>query len=411
MPNSNKPLHIAIVTETFSPEVNGVAMTLGRIVQGLLAQGHTVQVHRPRQIHETAANNLLQHTNQPNLQEHLYAGLPIPGYGELRFGVPARARLIQHWRKLRPDIVHVVTEGPLGLSAVSAASALHLASSSSFHTNFQSYSRHYGIGLMHATIDRYLRHVHNKTLATMVPTQAMRQELQSRGYNNTCVVSRGVEIDLFSPCKRSEALRQQWGVQADDLALLHVGRLAKEKNIALVVETYRAIKAKQPSAKLVLVGDGPLRKTLEQSCPDVLFAGVQKHEELASHYASADIFLFPSVTETFGNVVPESLASGLAVVSYARAAALELITHQQNGILAAQEDEAHFIAAAMTLANDHNAIKKLRLAAASSVAHLRWKSVVDQFTQILEAAKETHRKKFHPAIGEHLATPLRLPIA
>ena len=410
-PLSNKPLHIAVVTETFAPEVNGVAMTLGRIVQGLLEKGHTVQVHRPRQLHETASTQVIEHSHQPGLQEHLYAGLPIPGYCELRFGIPAKGRLLQHWRSCRPDMVHVVTEGPLGLSAVAAASAMHLPCSSSFHTNFQSYSKHYGVGLMHAAIDRYLCHLHNKTLATMVPTQAMQQELQLRGYQNTCVVSRGVEIDLFCPSKRSETLRQQWGVQADELVMLHVGRLAKEKNIALVLATYRALQTQHPTAKLVLVGDGPLRKGLEQSCPDVFFAGVQKNEALASHYASADVFLFPSVTETFGNVVPEALASGLAVVSFARASALELITHQYNGILAAQEDEAHFIEAAKMLLNDLSTLQKIRCEAAQSVAHLRWSAVVDQFTSTLKTAKETHRQKYYPAIGEQLATPMRLSSA
>ena len=410
-PGNNAPLHLAIVTETYDPEVNGVAMTLGRIVNGLIAQGHTVQLHRPRQLHEPASCHAVHHKATPNLKEFLYAGLPIPGYAGLRFGVPAQRRLMEHWRTSRPDMVHVVTEGPLGLSAVSCARAMHLPISSSFHTNFQSYSKHYGVGLLHRSIDRYLRNLHNKTLATMVPTQAMQQELHLRGYKNTKIVSRGVEIDLFSPAKRSESLRQEWGVRDHDLVLMHVGRIAKEKNIAVLIAAYRAILAKHASTKLVLVGDGPLRKALEQSCPEAIFAGVQKHESLARYYASADVFLFPSVTETFGNVVTEALASGLAVVSFARAAALELIRHNDSGVLATQEDQAHFVEASLNMVSNMAAMHNMRQAAVASVAHLRWSAVVDSFVRTLEDAKENHRQKYYPAIGERLATPLRLSSA
>ena len=404
-------LKIAVVTETYAPEVNGVAMTLGRIVNGLLARGHEVQLHRPRQTHEAGLPYAIKNTFSSGLQEHLYRGLPLPGYGELRFGTPAQSRLFQQWRKARPDIVHVVTEGPLGQSAVAAARKLHLPLSSSFHTNFQSYSQHYGVGLMHTAIDGYLRSLHNKTQATMVPTQAMLQALQARGYENLSVVSRGVAIELFSPVKRSSALRAEWRAQPDDLIVLYVGRLAKEKNVGLVITAFRAIQQRLPSAKLVWVGDGPLRKHLEQSCPQAVFAGVQQHEALAQHYASADVFLFPSVTETFGNVVPEALASGLAVVSFARAAALELISHGHNGVLAQQEDEAHFVAAALALVSDRAALQNMRLAAAGSVAHMRWNAVFDRFIHTLHGVLAEHRKKFYPVIGECLATPIRLTSA
>ncbi len=401
-------LNIAVVTETFAPEVNGVAMTLGRIVHGLAQRGHQLMVHRPRQAHEDLVAPSAQSQGQPTFQQTLYTGLPIPGYSELRFGAPAKNRFIKQWRAKRPDIVHVVTEGPLGLSAVAAAKALHLPVSSSFHTNFQSYSQHYGVGLLHATIDRYLRHLHNRTLTTMVPTRAMQHELSERGYKNLAVVSRGVEISLFSPSKRSIALRQQWGLRDQDVALLHVGRLAKEKNIQLVVDSYRAIQEQHPRTKLVLVGDGPMRQELQQRYPEVIFSGVQKHEALAQHYASADVFLFPSVTETFGNVVTEALASGLGLVSFARAAALELVQHERNGMLVMQEDPEKFMQMALALVNDKPCLQTIRKAAAPSVAHVHWDAVLDAFIYTLQTAREVHRKRYFPAIGEALAMPLRL---
>jgi glycosyltransferase involved in cell wall biosynthesis len=378
-------LRIAIVTETFPPEVNGVAMTLGRIVDGLIQRGHAVQVVRPRQPREGLPSA------RDGLDEVLSKGMPLPAYGELRFGLPSKNRLNKLWAANRPDIVHVVTEGPLGWSAVAAARKLQLPVTSSFHTNFQTYSQHYGIGLLKTPIETYLRKLHNRTQATMVPTRSMQQELQRRGYANVTVVSRGVDTALFNPGRRSEALRESWGAGPDDTVLMLVGRLAKEKNVGLLVSAYRAILAREPQAKLVLVGDGPLRKTLELSCPQAHFAGVRKHEDLAAHYASADLFVFPSLTETYGNVVPEALASGLAVLSYAHAAARELITSGHNGVLVDAGDELGFVDAAVELASDRALQQRLRQASAPSVAHLAWDAIYSGFESVLRGVLQQGR--------------------
>jgi len=393
-------LRVAIVTETFPPEVNGVAMTLGRIVDGLLQRGHAIQVVRPRQAKE--ANPV----SRAGLDEVLSTGVPVPAYGELRFGLPSKNRLIKLWSEKRPDIVHVVTEGPLGWSAVAAARALQIPVTSSFHTNFQSYSQHYGIGLFKKPIEGYLKKLHNRTQATLVPTRAMVAELQSRGYNNVSLMSRGVATDQFHPDRRSRALRATWGVEPNTLVAIHVGRLAKEKNIALVISAFRAIQTRVPDAKLVFVGDGPLRKQVEVACPDAIFAGVRKGAELAMHYASGDLFLFPSLTETFGNVVPEALASGLAVLSYAHAAAKELITDGSNGALVTKTDEFEFIDAAVALALDPVKLARIRYAAPTSVAHVGWDAVYDSFVETLSGVLERHGRQFTQLSQPVQATPL-----
>ena len=390
-------LRIAIVTETFPPEVNGVAMTLGRIVEGLLKRGHAVQVVRPRQGNETDASP------RDGLHEVLSKGLPLPAYGELRFGLPSKSRLTSLWAEKRPDIVHVVTEGPLGWSAVAAARKLQLPITSSFHTNFQSYSQHYGIGLLKSPIESYLRKLHNRTQATMVPTRAMVQELQARGYHNVTLLSRGVATEQFSPNHRSDALRAQWGAQGNDPVVLLVGRLAKEKNVGLVVSAYRAIQTRLPRAKLVLVGDGPLRKALEEACPEAHFAGIRKGADLAAYYASADLFLFASVTETFGNVVPEAMASGLAVVSYDCAAAKELIVSGDNGLLVPAGDDIAFINACVNLATDAVRIDQYRSRAVTSVAHRSWDHIYDSFVQTLRHVLDGHGHQFAPAANPFLS--------
>jgi glycosyltransferase involved in cell wall biosynthesis len=381
-------LRIAIVTETFPPEVNGVAMTLGRIVEGLLQRGHSVQLVRPRQERENSI------PTSGGLDEVLCQGIQIPTYKDLRFGLPLKSRLTKLWKGKRPDIVHVATEGPLGWSAVAAARKLQLPITSSFHTNFHSYSQHYGMGLLKTPIESYLRKLHNRTDATMVPTKALMQDLQGRGFNNVTLLSRGVATDHYTPAKRSQALRSSWGASTDDVVVLFVSRLAKEKNVGLAISAFRAIKLQQPGARLVFVGDGPMRKQLQESCPEAVFAGVRKGEDLAAHYASGDVFLFPSLTETFGNVVPEALASGLAVLSYAQAGARELIISEQNGVLVHPGEELEFVNAAVELATNLHKQQKVRQAAAASVAHLGWEAIYSSFAATLYSVLDRHDSHF-----------------
>jgi glycosyltransferase involved in cell wall biosynthesis len=340
------------------------------------------------------------------LDEVLSAGLPLPAYGDLRFGLPSKRRLVKLWEERRPDIVHVATEGPLGWSAVAAARSLQLPITSSFHTNFQNYSQHYGVGFFKKPIDSYLRKLHNRTQATMVPTRAMVTELQSRGYKNVTLMSRGVATELFHPDKRSLELRGSWGVDPETLVVVHVGRLAKEKNIPLVISAFHAIQLRVPNVKMVFVGDGPMRKQLELTCPEAIFSGMRKGEELASHYASGDLFLFPSLTETFGNVVPEALASGLAVLSYARAAADELIVDGRNGVLVSDTDELNFVNAAVALASDPAKINMIRQAAPSSVAQVGWDAVHDNFVETLTGVLGRHGNHFGAGFNPQTTLPL-----
>ncbi|MCX8087515.1 MAG: glycosyltransferase family 1 protein [Rhodocyclaceae bacterium] len=375
-------LSVALVTETYLPEVNGVAMTLGRLVEGLQARNHRIELIRPRQQHETIG---LQTDGSL-----LLPGLPIPRYPELRFGLPATRRLLAHWRKSPPDIVHIATEGPLGLSALFAARRLGLPVVSTFHTNFHRYSAHYGIGWMRRGIERYLRWFHNHTAATLVPTPALAEELTQQGYRDVSVLSRGVDTELFNPARRSMALREAWGAGPDDLVCLVVGRLAPEKNLKLALAAFGAIRAKYPKARLVCVGDGPLRAQLERRHPECLCVGARFGKDLAAHYASADLFLFPSLTETFGNVVVEALASGLPVVAFDLAAASELIHDGENGRLVPPGDEAAFIAAAQSLATALSERPELRLTAAMSVCHLDWERIYDGYIALLSGIIDRH---------------------
>ena len=376
--HTSSPLRIAMVTETYPPEVNGVAITVGCMVHGLRQRQHQIHLIRPRQHAQDRA------AQESGYEETLVPGMPIPGYPGLKSGLPAKGKLLRLWQKQRPDVVHIATEGLLGWSACSAARKLGIPVSTDFHTNFHNYSQHYGVGWLNKPIAAYLRHFHNKAHCTLVPTRSLQQELMQKGYKDVLVVSRGVDAELFHPEKRSVELRQQWGATDDTPVVILVSRLAAEKNLPVVIQAFERMRAVKPEARLVMVGDGPARAALEQQHPHVIFAGMRTGDDLAAHYASADIFLYPSLTETYGNVTVEAMASGLAVLAYEYAAARQHIHHDVNGLLAPFDDAASFVGQAAALITDPGRVQRLRTQARQTVAMLTWEHVMVQLESVLE---------------------------
>ena len=368
---ARRSLRVAVVTETYPPEVNGVAATIARVVDGLHGRGHELQLVRPRQGRHDSAGDA------DRMLHLLVRGLPIPRYPQLKMGLPSTRALVKLWTTHRPDVVHVVTEGPLGWSALQAARHLRLPVVSDFRTNFHAYMRHYGLAWLHNPMRVYLRKFHNRTACTMVPTEGLRSELAASGFERLRVVSRGVDTRQFDPSRRSDALRAKWGAHRSTSVVLCVGRLAAEKNLDLLLTAFESMRAEVPGVRLVLVGDGPDRAQLAQRCPGAVFAGMQHGEDLAAHYASADIFLFPSVTETFGNVVPEAMASGLAVVGFDYAAAGQLIRHGDNGLLVRMADHESFCDVARGLVGELPRARALGAQARLTACRLDWGRIVD----------------------------------
>lgn len=367
-------MRIAYVTETWPPEVNGVAMTAARTVAYLRERGHQVDLVRPRQGGELKADNAL-----------LMPSVPIPLYRDLRMGLPAQRRLARYWQQTRPDLVHVATEGPLGWTAISAARELGLPRTSDFRTRFDAYTRYYAPGFLTSTVTNYLRHFHNRCALTFVPTLELRRSLAKLGFENMVVSARGVDCQFFDPAWRSDALRAHWGARGP--VALTVGRLAREKNLILAVRAYHAMRAREPNLRWVVVGDGPFAGALTRLCPDALLVGTQRGQDLARHFASADLFLFPSLTETFGNVTLEAMASGLPVVAYRTAAAAMHVQSGINGFVATPGHEAGFIRDAVQLAGDAALRSRLGAAARATALTLDWNQVLGAFeTELLRVA-------------------------
>jgi glycosyltransferase involved in cell wall biosynthesis len=365
-------LHIELVTETYPPDVNGVALTVQALEHGLRQQGHAVGIVRPQRDDESP---------RPDPGLLLVEGAPIPRYPGLRFGLPAGKRLAARWMAQRPDAVYIATEGPLGWSALRACRRLGIPVATGFHTRFDDYVGRYGAGFLSPWVFSWLRRFHNKADATLVPTRELEDDLRQQGFRQVRRLGRAVDTRQFHPGWRDDTLRAQW-TSGSDPVVLHVGRIAPEKNLPLAVRSFRALQAQRPGARFVWVGDGPARAELQAANPDFIFAGVQRGDALARHFASADLFCFPSLSETFGNVTLEAMASGLATVAFDYGAAREHLCNDVHGATVAFGDEAGFVEAFLRTGLRAD-LDTLGPAARQAVLHLEPGQVAADFAMLL----------------------------
>jgi glycosyltransferase involved in cell wall biosynthesis len=391
-------MRYVIVTETYPPEVNGVALTVHSLETGMRERGHRVDVVRPRQSREEVAQ----------AHETLVAGLPLPRYPGLRFGLPALRTLEYLWKRQRPDAIYVATEGPLGWAALRVARKLGIASASGFHTRFDHYMRDYGAAFLQGTALAWMRHFHEGADATLVPTEELGEFLAGAGFTKIVRLSRAVDTAVFDPRRHDPALRAQWGLAEDDLAAIYLGRIAAEKNLDLAIRAFRQIQRLQPRARFVWVGDGPERARIERENPDFLFCGMQRGEVLGRHFASADLFLFPSMSETYGNVTLEALASGVPTIAFDYGAARERLRNGESGAAIACggdpiDAERAFIAASVAIAGDTQLRRRMRQAARASVESLDPREVAADFDRILVTLKNTRARHERHAVATKTA--------
>ncbi|MGB0373093.1 MAG: glycosyltransferase family 4 protein [Opitutales bacterium] len=375
-------MRVSIITETFPPEINGVAMTLNRVARGLVAEGHEVLVIRPKQRDDKVSEH--KHV----FREVCVPGMPIPGYQSLNFGLPSGGKIHTVWKTWRPDVVYIATEGPLGFSAIGAADKLQIPTTSGFHTNFNQYMADYNLPFLKDVAGGYLRWFHNKTLATFAPSPDTIRELEALGLLNLRLLGRGVDTQLFTPERRSRELRESWGAGPEDPVAIYVSRMAAEKNLPLAIEAMEHLRKINPRTRCVFVGDGPERENMIRRHPDFIFAGMRRDEDLAAHYASADLFIFPSTSETFGNVVTEALASGLVAVAFNYAAPKLYIESGENGYLVPFGDEAAFVKVCEQSLRERENWPQIRQAARETSLGLGWKRIIEGFVENLQEASE-----------------------
>lgn len=289
-------MRIALVTDAWLPQVNGVVTTLGHVVRQLEAIGDEVLVIQPR----------------------LFRTWPCPRYPEIRLAWMPGRKVRRLLREFTPDAIHIATEGALGIAARLYCGRRRLRFNTSYHTQFPQYLRRYAL-IPEGWTYRLMRWFHGRAKATLVPTARVKDELDARGFTNVRVWTRGVDTDLFRPGDKSF-------LPGERPISLYVGRIAREKNIEAFLE------ADVPGTKY-LVGDGPVRASLEKKYPAARFVGVKKGAELARHYAAADVFVFPSRTDTFGVVMLEAMACGVPVAAYPVTGPIDVVKSGASGVL------------------------------------------------------------------------------
>lgn len=295
---------IAIITDAWFPHVSGVAVTLRETKKQLENMGHEVLIIGP---------------------SHFKFTIPLPGYPEIKLAFFAGRSLRKMLDDFNPDAIHISVEGPLGFSARSYCVRKRLRFSSAYHTRFPEYV-HVRVGIPISWSYAFLRWFHGRAVCTMVPSEALKKELESHGMKNLVLWSRGVDTVLFNPDNPAS-------LAGERPLFMYMGRIAVEKNL----EAF--LKLDLPGTMYV-VGDGPARKMLQAKYPDAIFTGYKFGEELSSHLAAADVFVFPSKTDTLGLVMLEANACGLPIASFYSQASLSVVEEGVNGALSDDLQEA-----------------------------------------------------------------------
>jgi glycosyltransferase involved in cell wall biosynthesis len=391
-------MRVTLVTETYFPQVNGVSRTLGELARFLTENGDLVQL-----IHPAYGAAVDQES------VHAVRSLTLPFYKELHLPFPPFGSTYRAIESFRPDIIHIATEATLGLSILRFALKRRLALVSSFHTNFDQYCAHYHVGWARGLIWRYLRWFHNRTRETYVPSETTIRELERLGFERTILWKRGVDSSLFRPGRPGRhAIRRALGWGDDDLVITYVSRIATEKNVGYLADALALVATHRRDVRILLVGDGPSRPGLERRIGSVAhFAGYRQGEDLADHYAASDIFAFASLTETFGNVVLEAMASGLPVVALRAGGVGETVRPGSTGILVEPEEPpARFASALLGLVEQPEGRRRMGQAARNYALSQSWDAIMaglrGRYQSLLDAQGV---RLFEGAAGRQMETP------
>jgi phosphatidylinositol alpha 1,6-mannosyltransferase len=371
-------MNVLYCTDTYPPQVNGVSVVTALSVAGLVARGCTVHVIAPK-YPEAMHASIFGDTGSASLTQ--IPSAPMPGYADIRVASPDARTIGRTVRALRPDIVHCATEFVIGRLGQRAAMRSGIPVVTSYHTDFGKYTEAYGVPWMRGTVTAYLTRFHQRARRTYTPGSPAREELLARGIQDVEVWGRGVDTKTFHPIKRDADLRSALGVD-DRFLFLHVGRLAAEKGVQVLIDAYAIARAALPpdSTRLVIAGAGPERPALQaRAGEDVQFLGyLQRDSELPRLYASADAFLFASTTETLGLVVLEAMSSGVPVIATPEGGVRDHLRHELNGLAYAANDTEALANAMVRMATDHALRQRLASGARQHAEQLTWEMEYDR---------------------------------
>jgi glycosyltransferase involved in cell wall biosynthesis len=377
-------VRIALFSEVYWPMVSGVGVTLLRLTQALEALGHQVRVY--------SASYALPKGQPDRPEVHRSPSIPLFLYPDVQWAFPRLRDVIDDVARFRPDVVHLATEFALGIAGLKAARQLRLPIIASAHTDYDKYAARYGVDWALRFGWHYLRWFYGQAHRVLCPSRIYEQHLHARGVVHTGLWSRGVDPDHFHPRFRSEPYRRALGVGPGDLLVTYIGRIAREKNLSHLLGAWDALAAERGSAKLVLVGRGPLEEEIRRrEIPGVRVLGLLHHRDLSEAYASADVFAFPSATETFGNSLLEAMGSGLPSLAAAAGGVLEFAQHGRNAWLVAPNSAPAIAQGLRRLLQDATLRRTLSHGGLQTARERGWDEVYDQLMEDYQDAVESRR--------------------
>lgn len=403
-----KKLKIAIFTETFLPQVNGVVRTIEKIVKHLEKKGHQVKLF--------AIGEGEDHYSQSPVIR--LAGVPFSFYKELYIVkpedkllgkltefdlsqtpiaalqalIPSKHSVVEkELEDFQPDLIHLATPVTLGAIGIYYVEKLKLPCLSTFHTDLASYAPMYQVPYMEEFVNAATKMIYSRTDRILVPSRSSQKQLRKLGLKNIGIFGRGVDYKLFDPHKSNKNILENYGLDPKKKTITYVGRLADEKSLPDLITSFKDLKQKHNDIQLLIIGDGPSKDNLLESLKEeqgYAFTGLKKGEELAELFASGDIFAFPSRTETFGQVVQEAMASGLPVVGYNSPGVRDLIQDTFNGYLV--DDQEGFTEAIAKLL-DTKTLDKLSQNAREFAKTRSWECIldglIDEYQKLIDVNK------------------------
>jgi glycosyltransferase involved in cell wall biosynthesis len=362
-----KELRVGLFTGNYSHTPDGVSLTLNRWVAYLLGENIPVLVFSP-----TVRNPRVAHVGEVVP----VPSIPMPGRPEYRLtlGFPRQARA--RFEAFGPTLVHLATPDQLGLQAMRRARAGRIQVVASYHTHFPVYLKYYHLGLFETLGWRFLRRFYGRVTHLYVPSSSIATELARKGIaSDIRIWARGVDVTLFSPVKRDPEWRRSLGIPRESPVIAFVSRLVWEKNLRAVIDTFRMLSGRLPGATFLIVGEGPARQPMQRMLRGARFTGHLGGEDLARAYASSDVFFFPSVTETFGNVTLEAMSCGLPVVVADAAGSKDLVEHGVNGFILPPEPATGFVDPLHLLATNEEKRRLMGRAARGRAQSYSWSNV------------------------------------
>ncbi len=371
-------MRILFCTDTYPPQVNGVSVVTALSVTGLRARGWEVEVIAPR--YPSDIPRIFERSMSDDGVTPI-ASIPLPGYSDIRLAAPARRTVRAVIARFKPDIVHSATEFMIGRMGVHAARDAGIPATTSYHTDFAKYTESYGVPFMRGPVTQWIKRFHAKAERIFTPSAPSRGDLLALGLTDVEVWGRGVDDVLFHPSKRSLALRQRLTL-GNAFTFVHVGRLAPEKGVEVLLEAFGLVEAQlgADAVKFVVAGAGPSLPSLKERAPrSVTFLGnLDRQRELPSLYASADGFLFASTTETLGLVVLEAMAAGIPVIAAPAGGVADHLRHEHNGLAYEAMNVRACADAMLRLVADRDLQQKLRDGARRTVEQRTWEHEMDR---------------------------------